>query len=124
MALKIDKNDKKKQSENLSYVGQALYYQGRLEDALQSFDKAIKFDKEIPTHLYYRALVKQKINKVEEAVDDFGKSIDKGLSESSQLWNALYNRGICLRQLNRLKEAIIDFKKAVEFQPDKSNGYD
>lgn len=67
MAVKIDKADKKKQSEYLIFSGQALIQLGRMEDALNAFDKAVKLDRDSSINLYYRAIVREKIGQVEKA---------------------------------------------------------
>eukprot|EP00347_Sterkiella_histriomuscorum_P006605 403352130 len=124
MALKLDKNDKKKQAEHLNLAGQAMFYQGKLEEALAQFDKAIKIERDVASHFYFRAMVKQKVNRTEEAIEDFRKAIEKGLNDQNTMWHAFHNKGQCLRKLGRTDEAIIDFKKAVELQGDRSVGLD
>ena len=79
-----------------------MYYQGKLEDAMVSFDKAIKIEKDVASHYYFRALVKQKVNKLEEAVEDYSKALEKGLNEQNTMWYAYFNKGVCLRKLGSL----------------------
>ena len=63
-------------------------------------------------YYYNRALVKAKLDKLEDAIADYVKAIEF-LTEARYMYQAKFNKGVCLRRLGRLDESIEDLKNAV-----------
>jgi tetratricopeptide (TPR) repeat protein len=53
-------------------------------------------------YYYNRALVKAKLEKIEDAIDDYNKAIEN-LSDPNYIYQARFNKGICLRRLGKLE---------------------
>jgi tetratricopeptide (TPR) repeat protein len=108
-----------------------------LDEALHHYDHAIKIDQgsnsndKIGNYYYNRAMVKSKLERYEEALEDFKKALDQ-LTDTNPVFyvsfplnkiKATYNKGICLRKLGRLDESIEHLKKAVEQKQDKASAH-
>ena len=66
--------------------------------------------------------MKAKLEKLEEAIDDYNRAIEN-LSDQDYVYQARFNKGICLRRLGRLDHSIDDLKKAVEMRPEKASAH-
>lgn len=84
-----------------------------MEEALKHYEIAVKKDSTNSDHYYNRALVKSKLDKLDEAISDFTKALEYTSSNKAQ-FNATYNRGICYRKQGRLEESIKDLQQAVQ----------
>jgi tetratricopeptide (TPR) repeat protein len=73
-------------------------------------------------YYYNRALVKAKLDKLEDAIADYVKAIEF-LTEARYMYQAKFNKGVCLRRLGRLDESIEDLKNAVQLQGDKASAH-
>jgi tetratricopeptide (TPR) repeat protein len=68
---------------------------GQLDEALKHYEIAVKKDPSNGNYYYNRALVKAKLEKLDN------KSIEY-LSDQNYIYQARFNKGICLRRLGRL----------------------
>lgn len=127
VAIRIG-NDQREDGEVLSkfynHAGMQHYELAQLDEALQHYNVAIKYYNQEGHYYYNRALVKSRLNKVEEAIDDYTKSLELFSSgESENKYQAFFNRGICLRRIGRLDKSIEDFKEAIKMRNDKPSAH-
>ena len=73
-------------------------------------------------YYYNRALVKSKLEKLEEAIEDYNKAIEN-LNDNNYIYQARFNKGICLRRLGRLDQSIEDLKIAVSLKGEKASAH-
>ncbi len=101
--------------EYLYSLGTALRQQGRFDDALKAFDKAIQLkpDKAEPWIGLGTALVD--LDRRDEALLAF----QHALKLNPQQWNAAYQCGLRLLEAGRLEEALAYIDIARELQPDR-----
>ena len=66
---------------------------GQLDEALKHYEVAVKKDSTNGKYYYNRALVKSKLDKFEEAIDDYNKALDN-LSDQTGLYQARFNKGV------------------------------
>ena len=88
--------------------------QGRFEEALEQYSKAIELDRELAKAWFQRGVLYFRSDHFEEARSDLTRTIelkpDHGL--------ALYARGVSNRYLMELEQAKSDLTEAIEFYPD------
>jgi tetratricopeptide (TPR) repeat protein len=99
---------------DLIVEGHALLNASRFEEALISYDKALKLDPRSVDALNGKGLILNQLGKYEEAITWF----DKALKINPSFANALDNKGITLSNLGKYEEAITWFDKALEINPD------
>ena len=100
MAIKLDATngaEQEQQAQHYAFAGQCHQELGQLEEALKHYEISVKKDPINSDHYYNRALVKSKLDKLEEAILDFSKALDCNPNNKST-FNATYNRGICYRK--------------------------
>ena len=117
MAISIDSSQKsnaepKQIGEHFNFCGQCFYELGQYEDALRHYESAVKKDDKNGNYFYNRALVKSKLDKLDDAIADYNKAIEF-LIEAKYIYQARFNKGVCLRRMGRLEESIEDLKQAV-----------
>ena len=88
--------------------------QGRFEEALEQYSKAIELDRELAKAWFQRGVLYFRSDHFEETRSDLTRTIelkpDHGL--------ALYARGVSNRYLMELEQAKSDLTEAIEFYPD------
>jgi len=92
-----------------------------LKDAkgLDYFSKAISIDEFSDEAYYGRALLKQELGRLEEAIEDYQKTIDI----NARHYLAYYNTGYILFGQKNWDRAIEHFRIAVKFAPDYIKGH-
>jgi tetratricopeptide (TPR) repeat protein len=101
-------------AEALSNRGLTLHELKRFEEALASFDGALKVRPDYAEALSNRGATLHELKRFEEALASF----DRALEVRPHYAEALFNRGNTLRQLKRLEEALVSFDRALEVRPD------
>jgi tetratricopeptide (TPR) repeat protein len=101
-------------AEDYFRLGNAHFLEGRYEDAITNYTKAIELDSYNPTVLNNRGFSLNKLGRDEEAFADYDKAIE--LNPDYAI--ALNNRGVSLSRLERYEEALTDYNKAIELNPD------
>ncbi len=96
-----------------NHRGVALQQGQRFEEALESFDRALKLKPDYAEALNNRATGLKDLGRFEEAL----QAIDKALAAAPKSVSALCNRGEILRSLDRPDEAMPWFDKALEVEP-------
>lgn len=77
MAIKLDATngaEQEQQAQHYAFAGQCHQELGQMEEALKHYEIAVKKDQHNSDHYYNRALVKSKLDKLEEAIADFTKA--------------------------------------------------
>ncbi|WP_363331193.1 tetratricopeptide repeat protein [Bradyrhizobium sp.] len=111
LARAIRQNPK---TEYFSSLGLALKHQGRLEEALKVFDKAVQLkpdDAELWKHL---GGVPSALDRRTEAL----LSYQHVLKLNPRHWEAAYQSAVLLHESKRFEEALVHFNLCAELQPD------
>ena len=87
---------------------------GKYEEAIASFDKALKIKPDFHQAWKSRGIVLRKLGKFEEAIASYDKALEFK-PDYHEAWN---NRGVALDELGRFDEAIASYDKALEIKPD------
>jgi Tfp pilus assembly protein PilF len=98
----------------LSNRGITLQVLNRLEEALESYDRALAAWPEYPEALYNRGIVLHQLKRFEEALESY----DRALAQRSDYAEALSNRGLVLHEVRRLGDALASFDGALALRPD------
>lgn len=127
MAIKLDSQPNSQASpqtiaEHWNFCGQCYYELGQYDDALRHYESAIKKNNSDGNYFYNRALVKAKLDKLEDAIQDYSQAINN-LTEAKYIYQARFNKGVCLRKLGRLDDSIEDLKQAVQLQGDSASAH-
>lgn len=100
----------KKISSNYFTSGQSLYSEGKYEQALLKYNKAIEFDDSKKNH-EYRGYVYCALEKYELAIEDFNIALALNTCYDPE---SFMRRGICYFYLGNYKAAIMDYHEAIE----------
>jgi predicted TPR repeat methyltransferase len=95
-------------------MGNALKEQGKLEEALKAFKKALAINPDYFSANYNKAIILQEIGRLEEAL----KSYTKAVLLKPSFSEAYYNMGNIFKDLGKLGKAIEAYKNALEIKPD------
>lgn len=93
--------------------GDALFFEGRYERAIISYDKVIKKQPNCYLAWASRGWALRRLGRYEEALNSYEKAIDIK-PEDNLGW---YGKANSLRELQRYDEAIIAYNKSLEFNP-------
>ncbi len=96
-----------------SNLGTALQRLGRSQDALASYDRALRLQPDYAEALNNRGIALRSLGRVEEAVACY----DRALRLRPDYAEALGNRGNALQDLNRLEDALASYTQALRFAP-------
>ncbi len=94
-------------------LGLALRQQGKVEEAIKNFQKAIEINPKYALAYQNLGHALHNQGKVEEAIKNFQKAIEINPEDD---W-AYYSWGHALRQQGKLEEAIKNYQKAIEINP-------
>lgn len=94
--------------------GDALFFEGRYEDAIISYDKVIKKQTDCYLAWASRGWALRRLGRYEEALDSYKEAININ-PEDNLGW---YGRANALRELQRYDEAITAYNKSLQFNPD------
>ncbi len=97
--------------------GLALRSMKRSDDALASFEAALRLNPLSAEAWNAHGNVLRDLNRPAEALSSF----DKALAINPDMAGVLYNRSLALHVLNRLDEALASFDQALEFDPANVN---
>ena len=95
-------------------LGLSLQGQGKLKEALQTYNQAIRLNSKYVEAYNNRGNTLKQLGKLEEAVQSFNQAIQL----KPDYIEAYYNQGIAFRQQGELENAVKSFKKAIQLKPD------
>lgn len=99
--------------------GNVLKKLKRLDEALESYDRAAELRPDDPLILNSRGSVLRELNQFADALDDF----DAAIGLKPDFTEAFNNRGNTLKDLERHTEALADYDKAIALKPDNADAY-
>ncbi|MEH1829203.1 MAG: tetratricopeptide repeat protein [Nostoc sp.] len=105
---------REKEAEVWFNQGVEQYKVGKLEEAIASYDNALKIKPDFHEAWYKRGGVLNDLGRFEEAI----ASYDNALEIKPDYNEAWHNRGNALGDLGQYEEAIASFDKALKFKPD------
>lgn len=103
--------------DNAIMDGIASLNRSKPDQALESFESAIRIDPGRATGYLGRANALNTLGRWERSIADYNRAIDL----DPNLANAYVNRGIAYAQLGEAKKAIADYEKALELKPKIDN---
>ncbi len=98
----------------INILGAALRGQGKLQEAVASFDKAIQLRPDFADAYYNRGITLKELGRLNEALQNY----DKAIQLKPDFAKAYNNRGAALQDLGRLDESIQNYDKAIQLKPD------
>jgi len=103
----------------INILGITLQRQGKLQEAVSSYDKAILLKPDYADAYSNRGLALQALGELDKAVASYDRAIrlmpDHAASYS--------NRGLALHELGQWDEAVASYDKAIQFKPDYAEAY-
>ncbi len=134
-------------------LGMAVLSQGRLEDALPPFRRALEFDPRMAPALFNLGFALERLGRLDDAIDAYRRTLavapkladaynnlgnvlqklkrhdealaayDQAIALMPQITHFWMNRGNALRDRERLDEAVESYRKALELEPNLINAY-
>jgi len=105
-------NDYAKQGDN-------FFMEGRYQEAIASYEKALKIHPEMADTWNNRGVVLTRLQKYEDAI----ASYDRALQIRPEYPDAWNNRGVCLLELQQYQEAIVSYEQAIKVKPDYADAW-
>ena len=99
--------------------GNRYYFSGEYENAILSYEKAIKQKPDYAEAYNNRGVAYDDLEESEKAIADYSKAIEL----KPDYANAYYNRGCTYDDLGESEKAIADYSKAIELKPDYAEAY-
>lgn len=103
----------------INILGAALQSQGKLQEAVQTFSKAILFNPDYAEAYSNRGNVLRLLGEMNAAMENY----DKAIKLKPDYAEAYSNRGNVLRDLMQLKAAVKNYEKAIVLKPDYAEAY-
>jgi tetratricopeptide (TPR) repeat protein len=94
-------------------MGFAHYQLGKAEEAIISYNLALKVRSDYPEAYYYIGIALHQLGKTEEEL----KAYDRALEIKPSYIEAWNGRGIALIRLGRFEDAITSYDRALSFNP-------
>ncbi len=99
-----------------SNLGNAQAALGQQQDAVASFDNAIRLKPDYADAYSNRGNALKALDQLHEALADY----DHAIALKPDLADAWFNRGNALRELGQLETAIVSFDRAIALNPDRA----
>jgi len=103
----------------INILGAALQGQGKLQEAVESYEKAIHLKPDYAEAYNNRGFALQDLGQPAKAVE----SCEKAIHLKPGYAEAYNNRGVSLKDLGQLEEAVESCDKAIQFKPDYAEAY-
>nr|MCS5659639.1 tetratricopeptide repeat protein [Dehalococcoidia bacterium] len=103
----------------MNVLGGALSGQGKLQEAVQVFDKAIQLKPDYVEAFNNRGNTLKNLGQLDEAL----KNYDRAIQLKPDYVEAYNNCGIALKKLGQLDEALKNYDKAIQLKPDYAEAY-
>lgn len=105
-----------KTADDWANEGEGLYNQGKYEEAIQAFDKAIEIEPQFAAAWNNKGVTLNRLGRYEEALQVY----DKALEFDPQFTKARNNKCLTLEKLGRKAEAQVCFTETKESQKDNT----
>ena len=115
----VDETDKNLAARAWNSVGYLFSGQGRSEDAISAYEKAIEMRADYAEAYYNRGLQKAVLGQYLDAIEDLDKAIDLNFNEAK----AHIFRGLAKSKLDKHDEAFTDFDRAIYMKPDFADAH-
>lgn len=106
-------------AETLYKEGEALYNQGKENEAIAKFTETIKLDPEMMNAYLQRAAIYSYLKQYDKAVQDYTVVIK---SDNKQIWSYI-SRGSAYNKLEKYNKALADFNTAIRLDPENQEAY-
>jgi tetratricopeptide (TPR) repeat protein len=100
-------------------LGAALFKEGKFEEAIDHYNKAISIKPDIALIYYNRGNAYAKLGQNQRAMEDFNEAIHR----KPDYAEAYYNRGTIYGKLGQYPLAIEDYNQAIHIKPDYTDAY-
>lgn len=94
--------------------GEGWLLDGRVEDALNSFNKAVALNPYLDSGWYYRGTALAKLQRYDEAISSYEKALEI-TPKKYEIW---YNLGNVLGRVQQYKRALECYEKVIELKPE------
>ena len=99
--------------------GHCLAELGRLEEALQEFDAAVRAQPSMAKAYWRRGVANGRLERIEEALAD----LDRAIELAPNVAEAYFDRGVTKGRLGRHTESIADYDEVIRITPDMAGAY-
>ena len=103
----------------INILGVTLQGQGRLQDAIESYDRAIQLKPDYVDAYYNRGIALKDTGQPEQAVESYEMAI-RFKPDYAEAYN---NRGIALKEIGQRELALESFEMAIQLKPDYAEAY-
>ena len=110
---------RRKAGEKFANEGVTLGKQGKYEEAIASYDKAIELKPDYADAWHNKGVILGKQGKYEEEIASYDKAIELK-PDDAEAW---YNKGVALGEQGKHEEAIASYGKAIELKPDYADAW-
>ena len=104
----------------LNILGAALQGQGKLQEAVTSYNNALQIRPDYVEAHNNRGNALQKLGQLDDALASYNKAIQFRPDDYADAYS---NRGIVLKKLGRLQEALASYNKAIQIRSDYAEAY-
>ena len=112
--------EKPKPAQNPYYSeGVRKFEEGKYQEAISSFDKALKQDPKLTDAYHYRGQAYYKIDRFPDAIMDYNKVLQLNPENAE----AFHHRGQAYSGSGNYDQAIVDYSKAIGLKPDFAAAY-
>lgn len=94
--------------------GIELYEQGKYQEAIKCFDKAIKINPDNASACVNKGVALKNLDKYQEAIKCFDQAIKINSADAA----IYYNKGVAFEYLGNYQEAIKSYNQALKVNPD------
>ena len=105
--------------DTINVLGAALQVQGKLQEAVASYNKVIQIKPDYAEAYNNRGNALKDLGQLDEAVTSYSKAIQIRPDYAE----AYYNRGNALQELGQLDDALASYNKTIQIRPDFAEAY-
>ncbi|MBC8267411.1 MAG: tetratricopeptide repeat protein [Rhodospirillaceae bacterium] len=103
-----------KKTNHHGILGEQLAHQGRVEEAIEAFQKALQVDPKYADGHFNLGVLFRGQGKLDDAIESYKRAI----TVKPKHFDALYNLGNALKEKGMLEESVTAFRQAVSIKPD------
>ncbi|WP_320045266.1 tetratricopeptide repeat protein [uncultured Desulfobacter sp.] len=103
----------------LNLLGAVVQAQGRVEEAIEAFDRMLHLNPDFAEGYYNRGVAFSQIGRTQEAVQDYTMAVEL----TPNFYNAHLNLGLVFAARGDFNQAVQSFNRAIDINPDNALGY-